>query len=699
MMKNPKLFRSLALLLALCTLLSTAAFAAEGVKRDIVYPDDWSRDAMVFAVENGILGGDQKQRLNPEKNITRAEMAAVLVRMLGAKGTADLSAFTDVNPTDWYVPELSAAVSAGIFTGASKTKMEPDAFLTREQAVTVFSRAFGIVDTDRTYYQKFTDAAKVSPYARAAISAFAKHGFLSGYSDGSMLPQNSITRAEVAQLAYNLFDCIADTPDALPAEGNVLYRGTEKLPDSLKLNGSLVIAQPYAEAICPTDWQISGTLSVRSGSKITADLTGVKAAQLVFAPASGTLQASFDNVFLGGKTEFTGAAKNLTILNGNCTYTGNCDELVLYEGAYLIMTGNVSDAIVAEKLSALVLTGSANSLVAGAQVGLTVTGSIPTVQLGSDCSLHIYGAVSSLSIGRGCSVTLESDMDSIRITADRVHLTLNCRVGSVSAEGQYITVDGSGSVGELSYYSTTTYTVACDSTVDLWEKEFGEDYAKALTTVKTLKIPCIAQRDTNLYETTYGSNYICTIPKGTVVNNENWPSGAYMRVTTPDGKRGWVNRYHFYIDVDNMSYDGNLDYSEGTKSGFVNQLGYSSQTDYLIWVSRYTQKVIIFTGSKGNWRVLKTCPCGSGSGYTPTPEGIYDIYDKTWSWDFHGYIVTNVSLFYGGMAFHTYLLNYNGSVYNGNLGWPMSHGCVRMRPEDAAFIYNSIPKKTTVVVY
>lgn len=667
--------RILALCLALCLLLSAAIFAteepaAEEKEPETVpavtyeYPDDWSREAMVFAVENGILAGDQNHRLNPEKNITRAEMAAVLVRMLAASGSADLSAFKDVSAADWFYAELSAAYAAGIFSGTSASKMAPNAFLTREQAIVVLTRAFGIADTDRTFYTKFSDAKQISSYARDAVSAMAKQGLLSGYADGGVHPQSNITRAEIAQLIYNLFDCIADTPEDIPASGRVLYRGTAALPDPFKLDGSLVIGQPYAGTLSPSGWDISGTLSVRCGSKVTADFSALKAGQLVFAPAGGTLTSGHDTTFIGGSVDFTGSTKTLTVLSGSNTFTGSCDALILHDNAQLVMNGDVD-----------------------------------TISLGTNCSLHCNGKANAISIGDGCTVILEKDMDSIEITSNNVHLTLNGRVEKVSAEGRNTVIDGSGSVGELSYFSTTTFTVACDKTVDLWEKEYGRDYAEALSTVKTLKIPCYTQRDTNLYQHSGGYGYITTIPKGTLVYNEYWPEGAFMYVTTSSGQKGWVNRYHLFIDGDNASYDGSLDYSEGTKCGFVNLRGYSSPTGYLIWVSRYTQKVIIYTGYKGNWNILKTYPCASGSVYTPTTEGIYDIYDKTWMWDFHSYMVTNVSLFNGGMAFHSYLLNYDGSDYYNALGRPMSHGCVRMNPADAAFIYNSIPKQTTVIVY
>lgn len=717
------LYRILTLCLALCLLLSAVAFATgeptatEPQTEETVadetegtppssdptdtydFPNDWSREALIFAVKNNILAGDQKHNLNPDKNITRAEMAAVLVRMLVASGTADLSGFKDVNSADWYYTELSAAYAAGIFSGTGPSTMEPNAPLTREQAIVVLTRAFGIADTDRTSYTKFSDADRISSYARDAVSAMAKQGLLSGYSDGGVHPQSNITRAEIAQLIYNLFDCIADTPEDIPASGRVLYRGTASLPDPFKLDGSLVIAQPYAGTLSPSDWDISGTLSVRCGAEVTADFSNLKAGQLVFAPAGGKLVSSLDTTFIGGSVDFTGSAKTLTVLSGNNTFTGSCDELILRNNAYLIMTGDVAGDIIAKSGSALVLHGNAASIQAGSSVGMTVSGDVGSISLGQKCNLHSYGKVGSISIGDSCAVILEKDMDSIEITSSNVHLTLNGRVEKVLAKGKNTLIDGDGRVGELSFYSTTTFTVACDSTVDLWEQEYKHDFDEALSTVKTLKIPCIAQSNTNLYQYNGGSGYLGTIAKGETVYNLTWPDGPYMLVSTSSGQRGWVNRYSFFIDADHMSFDGSLDYPVGTKEGFVDLMNYSSPTNYLIWISRYTQKVIIFTGSKGNWKVFKTFPCATGSAYTPTPEGVYNIYAKTWMWDFHGYIVNNISLFYGGMAFHSYLLNYDGSDYNSSLGRPMSHGCIRMNPAEAAYIHDNIPEKTTVVVY
>jgi hypothetical protein len=77
----------------------------------------------------------------------------------------------------------------------------------------VLCRAFGIVNADRNAYTEFPDGDKVMPYARDSVSAMRRLGLVNGYEDGTLLPQNPITRAEVAQLLSILFDVIADSPE------------------------------------------------------------------------------------------------------------------------------------------------------------------------------------------------------------------------------------------------------------------------------------------------------------------------------------------------------------------------------------------------------------------------------------------------------------------------------------------------------
>lgn len=658
------LFRSLALLLVSSLLLSGATLAAPAEDYDI--PDDWSHDALVFAVENDILRGNESGDLLPQKSITRAEMAAMLVRLLGASEAGDLSAFRDIPADAWYISELSAAYAAGLLEGISSVKMAPEANITREQAVTVLCRAFGIVSQSQDAYLSFSDAASVSVYARPHVSAMRALGILNGYGDGSFRPKGSISRAEVAQLIYHSIDCIADTPQEIPQSGRVLYRGTEPLPEVLFLDGTLLLGPAVPADMKPIAWNISDGLVLHMGGNADMRLSNVKTDTLVCATRSGNVNADVGSVFLwGGGCTYTGDTERLTVLGGSHTCHGDVGTLLLLGGA-------------------LIHNGSAGSVQMGERTALTLNG---------DCGPVVLS-------GSGAHLTVNGKCASVRIEASNAHLTVDGNVTSVEVRGANVTVDGSGYAETIRTYAPNLeHALTCGVFDDVWFYEtYQKDYDNALSTVKTMRVPCTVIRTTSIYANRNLTGWIRELPAGTVVYNQWYPSGNVFYVSLEDGTRGWVSRGNCDIPGDAVTTDGTLDYSKATKEGFVDKVGYDSATDYLVWVSRYTQKVIVFQGEKGNWELIKTFPCSTGSNFTPTPEGIFTIYAHTTRWNFTNYYADHVSIFNGGHAFHTILFGYDGSVFDGRVGIPLSHGCVRMLPEDCRYIYQ-LPSDTRVVIY
>ena len=115
------------------------------------FPDNWAGEPLRFAVRYGILKGRGGYDLDPTGNTTRAEMATMLVRLLGATEEADLSGYTDMSPKAWYYDEIGIAVNLGIFVGTSKTTMSPQRLITRQEAFTVLARAFGLYPVSYTH--------------------------------------------------------------------------------------------------------------------------------------------------------------------------------------------------------------------------------------------------------------------------------------------------------------------------------------------------------------------------------------------------------------------------------------------------------------------------------------------------------------------------------------------------------------------
>ena len=195
--------RILAMILAVasCLSLAVSASAANTPNRKATDFRDfdrtaWYAEAVSAAVDNGLLYGKSATIIDPNGDMTRAEMAAIINRSFGCYVKADISKYKDVSKDKWYFEDVAMAVQMGTYNGRSNTAMAPDAPITREEAMTVVARALEL-DYDsysKTDLSKFSDRNKISnwalPYVRAMVGADYIHGRTKGLE-----PLDNITRA------------------------------------------------------------------------------------------------------------------------------------------------------------------------------------------------------------------------------------------------------------------------------------------------------------------------------------------------------------------------------------------------------------------------------------------------------------------------------------------------------------------------
>ena len=133
------------------------------------------------------------------------------VRVFGLKATAITTQFTDVAADAWYAEVISAALEAGIVTGVTETEFDPEAQVTREQMAAIIGRYLGTTsDAALTY----TDADSIEEYAKPYVAGLSASELLNGYTDGSFQPKANATRAEAATLIDRVMNEIAETPEA-----------------------------------------------------------------------------------------------------------------------------------------------------------------------------------------------------------------------------------------------------------------------------------------------------------------------------------------------------------------------------------------------------------------------------------------------------------------------------------------------------
>ena len=182
--------------------LSVAVFSAYAYV-DMVDETHWGYAAMSYATDNGIIQGFEDDTVRPNDNLTRAQMAAIIVRLARATAFADMSEFTDVDENAWYYQTMETAVGLGLFLGNGDGHLYPDNAITRQEAFTVVARYLEIAGEDGE--TDFADDVAIAAWAKGYIKALKSFGYVSGDNVQNVNPADTITRMEFAQLVYNIY--------------------------------------------------------------------------------------------------------------------------------------------------------------------------------------------------------------------------------------------------------------------------------------------------------------------------------------------------------------------------------------------------------------------------------------------------------------------------------------------------------------
>ena len=162
--------------------------------------DFWAAESIKYIATANIMGGYPDNTFRGDRIVTRAELAAILVKAKGISVPKVASTgYSDVPKSNWAASSIKAAVDAGLMTGRKGNKFEPNKGATRAEAVAALVRFDNTAlpgDLKAGPFPDMTAREWASKYVAAAKDA----GML-GYLQGQDFePQKSITRAEVADI-------------------------------------------------------------------------------------------------------------------------------------------------------------------------------------------------------------------------------------------------------------------------------------------------------------------------------------------------------------------------------------------------------------------------------------------------------------------------------------------------------------------
>lgn len=196
-MKNLKKLVSVIVTVAMLisSLAALSVSAATGQYGDVEESNSYYKAIKVLS-GLGIVEGDTEGNFNPQSNIKRSEMVAMVCRMLGEETVAESSSgstFDDVSSDHWAAGYIAWGVAGNIINGVGDNKFDPDANVKFQDAVVMVLRALG--------YERIAQRSENGGYPTGYLKVASQRGVLSNTSnfDGA----TAATREVVAQVIYN----------------------------------------------------------------------------------------------------------------------------------------------------------------------------------------------------------------------------------------------------------------------------------------------------------------------------------------------------------------------------------------------------------------------------------------------------------------------------------------------------------------
>lgn len=402
--------RIFAVVLTLAMTLTLTTWASAADFTDM--PDNWAKAPLEAAVENGLLNGSDGL-LRPTDYLTRAEMAAILVRAFGTTQSASVSGFSDVKANAWYVTQnaVPGAVFMEIMNGNSDGTFEPGKNITREQAFAVLARALKLEAGSSSVLAQFTDAAQISGWASGEVAAMVAAGYVNG-SNGKLNPKGNITRQEFAQVMFNIFGDYISTAGTVTELGGkaVMINVPGVTVKDTTVHGDVIIGEGVGEGdVFFENVTIEGRVVVRGGGVNSIHFINSDSSQVLVSKIAGPVRIVADKASSVAEVAVVGGTDAVTVQGSVAKVAVEGTAPVVVKDA-TVGTVEVSSTAKVELDNAKVTTVAVNA--SNASVALTNGAAVATVDVAATA------AGSTVTGEQGTTITTVKSDVSVTVAGD-----------------------------------------------------------------------------------------------------------------------------------------------------------------------------------------------------------------------------------------------------------------------------------------
>jgi N-acetylmuramoyl-L-alanine amidase len=156
--------------------------------------------------------GMNDDHFEPKTNVTRAQFATLLTKALNLQAGTGKNPFDDVRSGSWYEDTVKKAYAAGLINGIADNKFAPEKNITRQEMTAMLIRAKAyatgtkIEDMRVKGSTRFSDEAAVSEWAKKFVALAVDFGFINGRTEQKFAPQEHASRAEAVVVLKRLTD-------------------------------------------------------------------------------------------------------------------------------------------------------------------------------------------------------------------------------------------------------------------------------------------------------------------------------------------------------------------------------------------------------------------------------------------------------------------------------------------------------------
>ncbi len=163
----------------------------------------WSESRVGLAAAKGLVVGVGGGKYEPDRTITRAEFAAMLVRVLGyGRQTNGSLSYDDVKPNAWYYDAVTEAKALGLLHFASGNSFRPNQPLTREEMASMLAAAVTLEKLPMPQRQLdldgYTDIKSVNAAYLEDVRMMVQLNIMRGTGMNRFSPKGEATRAQAA---------------------------------------------------------------------------------------------------------------------------------------------------------------------------------------------------------------------------------------------------------------------------------------------------------------------------------------------------------------------------------------------------------------------------------------------------------------------------------------------------------------------